>query len=41
VPCDVGLSAAVFDAADPVALEQFFHDLPEPVDHVMVTAGGP
>jgi hypothetical protein len=24
-----------------VALERFFHDLPEPIDHVLVTAGGP
>jgi NAD(P)-dependent dehydrogenase (short-subunit alcohol dehydrogenase family) len=31
---------AVFDASDPAALEQFFGDLPDPVDHVMVTAGG-
>ena len=29
-----------FDATDPAALEQFFGDLPAPVDHVMVTAGG-
>jgi NAD(P)-dependent dehydrogenase (short-subunit alcohol dehydrogenase family) len=35
------LSTAAFDATDPAALERFFHDLPEPVDHVMVTAGGP
>ncbi len=30
-----------FDAADTAALARFFHDLPEPVDHVMVTARGP
>jgi NAD(P)-dependent dehydrogenase (short-subunit alcohol dehydrogenase family) len=33
--------SAAFDAADPAALERFFHDLPDPIDHVMVTAGGP
>ena len=39
---DLGaLSAAAFDANDPAALERFFANLPEPVDHVMVTAGGP
>jgi len=35
------LSTAAFDAADPARLERFFHDLPKPIDHVMVTAGGP
>ena len=34
------LSTAAFDATDPAALGRFFGDLPEPVDHVMVTAGG-
>jgi len=34
------LSTAAFDAADPVALERFFRDLPI-IDHVMVTAGRP
>jgi NAD(P)-dependent dehydrogenase (short-subunit alcohol dehydrogenase family) len=34
------LSAVPFDAADPVALQQFFRDLPT-IDHVMVTAGRP
>ena len=33
-------STAVFDASDPHQLGQFFEDLPEPVDHVLVTAGG-
>ena len=33
-------STAAFDAADPVALERFFRDLPV-IDHVMVTAGRP
>jgi NAD(P)-dependent dehydrogenase (short-subunit alcohol dehydrogenase family) len=32
---------AAFDAADADALERFFQDLPTPIDHVMVTAGGP
>lgn len=32
---------AVFDANDADALQSFFTDLPDPVDHVMVTAGGP
>ncbi len=31
---------AAFNAADPVALERFFHDLPT-IDHMMVTAGRP
>ena len=35
------LSTAAFDAMDPAALERFFRDLPNPIDHVMVTAGGP
>jgi NAD(P)-dependent dehydrogenase (short-subunit alcohol dehydrogenase family) len=35
------LSSAAFDATDPAALERFFGDLPTPIDHVMVTAGGP
>ena len=35
------LRSAAFDAADPAALARFFGDLPTPIDHVMVTAGGP
>ena len=35
------LSTAAFAATDPAALERFFRDLPGPIDHVMVTAGGP
>jgi NAD(P)-dependent dehydrogenase (short-subunit alcohol dehydrogenase family) len=35
------LTTAAFDASDPDRLEQFFRDLPAPVDHVMVTAGRP
>ena len=39
---DVGArSTAAFDANDSVALQRFFEGLPEPIDHVMVTAGGP
>jgi NAD(P)-dependent dehydrogenase (short-subunit alcohol dehydrogenase family) len=35
------VSSAAFDAADPAALDRFFQNLPERIDHVMVTAGGP
>jgi NAD(P)-dependent dehydrogenase (short-subunit alcohol dehydrogenase family) len=39
---DVGAQkTAAFDATDTIALQRFFHDLPAPIDHVMVTAGGP
>jgi NAD(P)-dependent dehydrogenase (short-subunit alcohol dehydrogenase family) len=34
-------STAAFDANDAVSLERFFADLPTPIDHVMVTGGGP
>jgi NAD(P)-dependent dehydrogenase (short-subunit alcohol dehydrogenase family) len=34
-------STAAFDATDPDALDRFFHGLPAPADHVMVTGGGP
>jgi NAD(P)-dependent dehydrogenase (short-subunit alcohol dehydrogenase family) len=34
------LSTAAFDATDPAALGRFFGDLPERIDHVMVTVGG-
>jgi NAD(P)-dependent dehydrogenase (short-subunit alcohol dehydrogenase family) len=38
---DVGASGtAAFDATDPDRLQRFFDDLPGPVDHVMVSAGG-
>jgi NAD(P)-dependent dehydrogenase (short-subunit alcohol dehydrogenase family) len=33
--------AAAFDANDAASLQAFFQDLPTPIDHVMVTAGGP
>ena len=32
---------AAFDANDSAAVASFFHDLPAPIDHVLVTAGGP
>jgi NAD(P)-dependent dehydrogenase (short-subunit alcohol dehydrogenase family) len=32
---------AAFDANDSVALRKFFSDMPTPIDHVMLTAGGP
>ena len=35
------LSTAAFDATDPALLERFFQGLPEQIDQVMVTAGGP
>lgn len=39
---EVGAAGATaFDATDAALLEGFFHDLPAPVDHVMVTAGSP
>ena len=39
---DVGAQrTAAFDANDTAALASFFSELPAPIDHVMVTAGGP
>ena len=39
---DVGaLSTSAFDATDPAAVDRLFADAPAPIDHVMVTAGGP
>jgi NAD(P)-dependent dehydrogenase (short-subunit alcohol dehydrogenase family) len=39
---DVGArSTAAFDATDPVAVKRFFDDLDGPIDHILVTAGGP
>ena len=32
---------AAFDATDAASLQRFFEGLPAPIDHVMVTAGGP
>jgi NAD(P)-dependent dehydrogenase (short-subunit alcohol dehydrogenase family) len=34
-------STAAFDATDPAALKGFFEDLPDPIDHVLVTGPGP
>ena len=34
-------STAAFDAGDLEALDRFFEGLPDQIDHVMVTAGGP
>jgi NAD(P)-dependent dehydrogenase (short-subunit alcohol dehydrogenase family) len=39
---DVGAQrTAAFDANDAASLQRFFQDLPTPIDHVLVTAGGP
>jgi NAD(P)-dependent dehydrogenase (short-subunit alcohol dehydrogenase family) len=35
------VSTSAFDATDAAALERFITEAPEPIDHVMVTAGGP
>jgi len=35
------LSSAAFDAADFEALGRFFDELPAPLDHILVTVGGP
>ena len=32
---------AAFDATDAASVKRFFQDLPAPIDHVMITAGGP
>jgi NAD(P)-dependent dehydrogenase (short-subunit alcohol dehydrogenase family) len=34
-------SSATFDATDFARLDQFFDEMPAPIDHLMVTAGGP
>ncbi len=34
-------STAAFDVTDPAALDRFFAELPEPIDHVLVTGPGP
>jgi NAD(P)-dependent dehydrogenase (short-subunit alcohol dehydrogenase family) len=34
------LSTAAFDATEHGRLERFFDELPQPIDHVLVTAGG-
>jgi NAD(P)-dependent dehydrogenase (short-subunit alcohol dehydrogenase family) len=35
------IGAMAFDATDHAALERFFEELPSPIDHIMITAGGP
>jgi NAD(P)-dependent dehydrogenase (short-subunit alcohol dehydrogenase family) len=35
------VSTAAFDATDPDSLARFFEELSAPVDHILVTAGGP
>jgi NAD(P)-dependent dehydrogenase (short-subunit alcohol dehydrogenase family) len=34
-------STAAFDATDAAALKRFFDDLPDPIDHVLITGPGP
>ena len=34
-------STAAFDANHPAALQSFFRDLPTPIDHLLLTGGGP
>src|ERR1700727_2836551 len=39
---DVGAQrTAAFDANDSAAVQKFFAELPGPIDHVLITAGGP
>jgi NAD(P)-dependent dehydrogenase (short-subunit alcohol dehydrogenase family) len=38
---EVGASTAAFDALEPGRIEQFFEDLPGPVNHVLLTGPGP
>jgi NAD(P)-dependent dehydrogenase (short-subunit alcohol dehydrogenase family) len=39
---DVGArSTAAFDVNDTAAMKRFFDGLPDPIDHVLITAGGP
>jgi len=38
---ELGASIAAFDATDFDRLERFFHELPTPIDHVLVTGPGP
>jgi NAD(P)-dependent dehydrogenase (short-subunit alcohol dehydrogenase family) len=39
---DVGArSTAAFDVTDPASVAKFFQDLPAPIDHVLITGGGP
>lgn len=38
---ELGATAATLDLTDAAALQRFFAELPAPVDHVVVTGGGP
>jgi NAD(P)-dependent dehydrogenase (short-subunit alcohol dehydrogenase family) len=38
---ELGASAATLDLLDPAGVHRFFAGLPTPVDHVLVTGGGP
>jgi NAD(P)-dependent dehydrogenase (short-subunit alcohol dehydrogenase family) len=38
---ELGASAATLDLGDTAGLHRFFAELPAPVDHVLVTGGGP
>ncbi|WP_250006638.1 SDR family oxidoreductase [Actinoplanes sp. M2I2] len=38
---ELGATAVTLDLGDTVAVARFFADLPEPVDHVLVSGGGP
>jgi NAD(P)-dependent dehydrogenase (short-subunit alcohol dehydrogenase family) len=41
VGLELGARVAAFDATDFDRLEKFFHELPPPIDHVLVTGPGP
>src|SRR5580765_2144502 len=41
VGLELGASIAAFDASDAARLDRFFRELPGPVDHVLVSGGGP
>ena len=38
---ELGARIAAFDATDSARLDRFFRELPGPVDHVLVSGGGP
>ena len=41
VGLELGASIAAFDATDADRLDRFFDELPDPIDHLMLTGGGP
>jgi NAD(P)-dependent dehydrogenase (short-subunit alcohol dehydrogenase family) len=41
VGLELGASIAAFDATDAERLDRFFRELPAPVDHILVSGGGP